>query len=289
MTSRPTCEPKQAVHLLTLVRHPETTANVAHLLQGSTDSPLSVHGQNQLNALVKAIQGGCRSKEGLDEQQETAQAFPSPLFAGVAPTGIWSSPLPRAWKLACGIQKAFEKDEVSADSDGLIALTSRKGLEERSFGDRECSRKGRHVTGFPLSSTPFETPEQWSSRVQKEGRALLTATTADAGTNSHIVTVTHGLWIASFFEHFLGKTVRLPFADNTGVFTLSIEGSRLPFTLHVVCANDTSHLAGIKRQRGGIGSSASDKRQRTLADIWSKKDTDHGVKNENSSMKGGRV
>jgi hypothetical protein len=35
-----------------------------------------------------------------------------------------------------------------------------------------------------------------------------------------------------------------------------------------MCQNDITHLAGLKRQRGGIGSSASDSRQQTLGQLW---------------------
>lgn len=260
--------------LISLIRHAETVANVAHLLQGSTDSPLSVHGQNQVNALVKAIQRG-----RVDSNDRTNGSCP--LLKGVAPTEIWSSPLGRTWKLANAICDALE---ASSDKDATqdehsrrqrrINLVARSGLEEKSFGNRECSRAGKHVSDFPVGVKPMEDAYNWRARVKEEGKAVLeraVAMTSESGTQrSHLVIVSHGLWISCFFDLFLNSSMRPPFADNTGLFTVAIEeGSNDKLT--VICANDTSHLTGLKRQRGGIGSSASDKRQKTLGDMWKKK------------------
>jgi broad specificity phosphatase PhoE len=262
-----TTPPDQAriTHILTLIRHPETVANVAHLLQGSTDSPLSVHGQNQQNALVQAIERNRNLTTGMTESQLKNV---SPLLAGVRPTQILCSPLSRALNLASAIKEAFESEPSLQ-----IPLNARAGLEEKSFGSRECTREGRHVSGFPVGIKPMEDPVRWNERVRQEGKILLDAVTRKTGTNNHLVVVTHGLWISAFFKLFLPNTTRLPFADNTGIFTLAISDDyKYPAKLtRVVCANDTSHLAGLKRQRGGIGSSASDKKQRTLGDMWTKK------------------
>lgn len=39
--------------ILTLIRHGETTGNLNRLLQGVTDSPLTVFGQAQVDALAR--------------------------------------------------------------------------------------------------------------------------------------------------------------------------------------------------------------------------------------------
>jgi broad specificity phosphatase PhoE len=260
---------ESTTHLLTLIRHPETIANVAHLLQGSTDSPLSVHGQNQQNALIKAIENS-GSKNTV-----FGRIGSSPLLEGHRPTLIWSSPLPRALNLANAIKEAFEakSDDTEEEVHRHIPLVARITLEEKSFGNRECSREGRHVLGFPIGIKPSESSLEWSTRVKQEGKLLLDTATSMSESKGHLVVVTHGLWISAFFKQYLPPTLRLPFADNTGVFTLKVdkECDHPSKSLRVLCANDVSHLAGLKRQRGGIGSSASDKRQRTLGDMWTKK------------------
>jgi broad specificity phosphatase PhoE len=195
----------------------------------------------------------------------------------VRPTQIWSSPLPRALDLAKGIKEAFEAhvDSTQESYDPTVLLQVRAALEEKSFGTRECTRQGRHVSGFPMGTKPFESISVWTSRVKEEGREILDTllSQTEEQTRNHIVVVTHGLWISAFFKEFLDDSVRLPFADNTGIFTLAVTRrlDQSPLKFQVICANDTSHLAGLKRQRGGIGSSASDKRQRKLGDMWTKK------------------
>lgn len=259
-TTQTTDTVKPKPHLITLIRHAETVANVAHLLQGSTDSPLSMHGQNQVDALVKSIKASTSTRE---------MPSSSPLTRDFPPTEIWSSPLPRAWKLASAVQGALDAGHPKQEDSLEIKLVPREGLEEKSFGSRECSRSGVHVLGFPVGVKPAEDAVQWRKRVREEGRSVLKrVSSTSAGARTHLVVVSHGLWISCFLDLFLDTATRLPFADNTGVFTLAMDqGSS---NLRVVCANDTSHLIGLKRQRGGIGSSASDKRQRTLGDLWKK-------------------
>jgi broad specificity phosphatase PhoE len=276
MTTSPLAEETSITHYLTLIRHPETVANVAHLLQGSTNSPLSVHGQNQQNALVKAIElgleGDPKSKEQKQQQQQNMLGVEeNPLLSGCCPTQIWSSPLPRALNLAEAIKKAFEL----RSSEEEIPLVVRDGLAEKSFGDKECTKGGKHVSGFPIGSKPSEGRGEWSRRVQIEGLAVVEAMTNNQSKEStHLVVITHGLWLSFFFTKFLKNMKHLPFADNTGIFTIATEKSHKDSSygkFRIVCANNTSHLAGTKRQRGGIGSSASDKKQRTLGDMWPKK------------------
>ncbi|UZJ55123.1 hypothetical protein CBS101457_004443 [Exobasidium rhododendri] len=255
----------RVTHILTLIRHPETVANVAHLLQGSTNSPLSVHGQNQQNALVKAISVSHIKK---DDDVQLERKSETPLLAGIHPTHIMTSPLPRALDLASAIKKACENG-----SDRRISLESRVGLEEKSFGKRENTRAGEHVFGFPVGVKPFEESTAWNDRVKREGMAVLEAATRQTGMRNHVVVVTHGLWLSAFLKIFLAESIRPPFADNTGVYTLAIhDDHKYPAKLsRILSLNDTSHLAGLKRQRGGIGSSASDKNQRTLGDMWTKR------------------
>lgn len=87
--------------------------------------------------------------------------------------------------------------------------------------------------------------------------------------DAHIVVISHGMWINRFLRQVLasdGQT-KLPFTSNTGIFTLTFDGR----AWRLIASNDVSHLVGLKRQRGGIGSSASDKRQRTLESMFAAK------------------
>ena len=269
--------------LLTIIRHPETVANVTHLLQGSTDSPLSVHGQNQQDALVKVIKKNTTTDfQGKEQPGQLVRSGVSPLTSGLSPSAVWSSPLPRAWNLAKAIHEAYFghliiQTRTEGEATSVPPLLPRVGLEEKSFGSKECCRGGLHVPGFPVGVKPFEDPAQWRKRVKQEGNAILQHLQSikdtdqpDDDDHHHLVVVTHGLWISSFMDMFLRRGEHVTFADNTGIFTLALD-SATSSTFRVVCANDTSHLIGVKRQRGGIGSSASDKKQRRLADMWVKK------------------
>lgn len=339
---------RQKRPLLTLVRHPETVANVAHVLQGSTDSPLSVHGQAQLDALCRAVKRAHAAGKGATTSLTTtrqpvepctlAKAPFSPLTQpGAPPTHILVSPLGRTMQLGEGLGRALhearavvsegcesgeEKDpggdspvncEAIEDGRGSNAgkadqhqaslLIVRPDLAERNFGSGEGTRRGTHVAGFPRAQGPREDSARWAQRVRKEAFYIFSllqprkAGSADHGRQStpHVVVVTHGLWIGEFCAIFLPRDERLSFMGNTSILSLvcdvssatpskervhstSSQASAAPPRLSILCASDASHLAGVKRQRGGIGSSASDKRQRTLQTMWSPSRSQRGDK-----------
>lgn len=281
---------------LILVRHGETTSNVAHLLQGTTDSPLTAHGATQVKLLGVAM----------------AAASP-------APTHIFCSPAGRTRSTAQAIVNALAE---SGRAD--IELHPRPNLIEKGFGAKECTRRGVHQTGFPKGSGSAESDIAFEARVRAEGEWLLrfaglwevpsTGTSesdvagpsvprrsasplastsevhrrrsasppAAASTSASavplprcIVVVTHGLWISSFFHLFLPST-SAPFAHNTGRFTI-IASPVLPaahtsmarkgrIRLKLDVANDVSHLVGLRKQ--AVSRGAVDQKQRKLTDLW---------------------
>lgn len=320
--------------LISLVRHPQTLANQALLLQGSTDSDLSPLGQSQLEAL-------CSKWAELHKDQVTL---------------IVSSPLGRTKKLAEGLLQA-----TSSSSTSIIIF--RDGLKERDFGGLESSRKGKHVLGFPKGKGNGETKDRFGKRVKAEGqfwlevacgknsvedlfiegtplvkedqqdidivgkgkRRLEEDDQSNSNTNSplkkqltdslaisrkdltdkpmgnstamafspekgtvdttsisptprtHILIVTHGLWLSTFFYL---NNLKLPFASNTGVYTLSVH-SEVPrnsfsaspketISLKVLKANNVQHLVGIvggngtKKSKGKFAAAGSDPKQKKL-------------------------
>lgn len=311
--------------LLSLIRHPETTANVGHVLQGATDSPLTVNGRQQADRLADAVGEAVRATVGKtkafecdpvvwDVQGGVVRARTvqhSPLVRpGRPPTHILSSPSGRAHTLALAIRSAIltrvadaqsscprsEDDRAKEEAaDEKVAgyevpdLIVRSGLAERSFGKREgqaysrgaLTIKGKYVDPLELVALRSESRDAFHQRVSNEAEHLLSLLSGrnpiePSGVALHIVVVTHGLWIRTFLDVALGRIYQ-PFTQNTGIFTLGLLDSftrnlanppddRIRYGL--VCQNDTSHLTGLKRQRGGIGSSASDKRQQTLKQVW---------------------
>lgn len=269
--------------LLSLIRHPETIANVANIYQGSTDSPLSVHGSNQLRALAKSVATSSTiaaattttiRKTTIAETRIKNQAR-SPLLVDRPPTLILTSPLGRTRALAEALQDAQQQQ-----GNRLVECIVRPGLAERCFGAQEGSSTANRsrVTGFPRGKGPKESDVAWSHRVRTEAEHLksLLATPWDEQVKEkqaqkHIVVVSHGMWINKFLRLVLppDAQTQLPFTSNTGIFTLSCDGQ----VWRLLVSNDTSHLIGLKRQRGGIGSSASDKKQRTLDTMLRPKST----------------
>ncbi|KAL9935000.1 hypothetical protein V8E36_006076 [Tilletia maclaganii] len=89
--------------LLTIVRHGETLANVAHVLQGQTDSPLTARGQAQVLALGKrwrpcprhshqrqegtAGQSEGASTEQHEDRRRCVNGLPAPTLVVSSPTG----------------------------------------------------------------------------------------------------------------------------------------------------------------------------------------------------------
>lgn len=154
--TEPSISSKDDPPLITLIRHPQTLANQAHLLQGSTDSDLSSLGQSQLEALRD-------NWSSLHKDQVTL---------------IISSPLGRTRKLAEALQGAVfqPKDEsLTSTSDGPSTnnIVFRDGLKERDFGGLESSRKGKYVPGFPKGKGSGETKDRFTKRVKEEAQFLL--------------------------------------------------------------------------------------------------------------------
>lgn len=154
--TKPSISSKADPPLITLIRHPQTLANQAHLLQGSTDSDLSPLGQSQLEALRD-------NWSSLHKDQVTL---------------IISSPLGRTVKLAEALQGAVfqRKDEPLtsiSDSPSTNNIVFRDGLKEIDFGGLESSRKGKYVPGFPKGNGSGETKDRFTKRVKEEAQFLL--------------------------------------------------------------------------------------------------------------------
>lgn len=299
--------------LLSLIRHPETIANISHVLQGTTDSPLTVTGQQQARRLSESVANSVNLTWTSENDGQMVNVKPihwifnsdvvrahgntiSPLLVpGRPPTGILSSPAGRARHLAQSIADAIR--DVSTSNDHLAKahkdkkyacpeVTVRDGIVERCFGQREGVVYSRGqvkpvkdiIDPKERLGLQSEPPQVFQQRVKDEFEYLISLL-QDHQNDSippHIIVITHGLWIRTALEIAFGQ-VRQPFTQNTGVFTLALldrptralsvrpEGLNL---FGLVSQNDTTHLIGLKRQRGGIGNMASDRNQQTLQQVW---------------------
>ncbi|SPO29382.1 uncharacterized protein UTRI_04889_B [Ustilago trichophora] len=293
--------------ILTLIRHAETTGNLNRLLQGITDSPVTVFGQAQIDALARTW-----ATTVADDGKQSSPKLDLP-----PPTLIVCSPIGRARKTAEAVHRAcisaphpnagvFEdvlKDGASTRShiaaerhtQAGMALVVDPGLAEKDFGWKESTRGGVHVAGYPKGHGAGESRSDFLQRVHKVGAdwlyaaSSLASTTSNAGngeTVPHIVLVSHGMWISTFLSahpptsitQVSGQPGFLPFAANTGMFCLKVQPSVEEVNKHEIRpitelfrANDIRHLANVKRQKGGIGRGAFDAKQLKLSSFFEKK------------------
>ncbi len=205
------------------------------------------------------------------------------------------------------------------------------GLAERDFGFLESTKGGVAPAGYKRGSGTGEGKNRFEDRVRAVGRRWIqfawqcaltkagtlasssegtpveenpfatpsTQSTPSARTpDVHIILVSHGLWISTFFGLFAGPEARPSFAANTGMFTIELsepgsrlgrvlpnafggpapasrsgsgsDAARLP-SIRLVVTNDVSHLTGVKRQKGGISNMPDDGKQSKLSSFFSPK------------------
>ncbi|SPO28492.1 uncharacterized protein UTRI_04889 [Ustilago trichophora] len=289
--------------ILTLIRHAETTGNLNRLLQGITDSPVTVFGQSQIDALARTWATTLQN----DGNESSSRLNLPP------PTLIVCSPIGRARKTAEAVHRACNSaphsnagvlEHVLTDrsttrshtaaerhNQEALALIVDPGLAEKDFGWKESTRGGVHITGYPKGHGAGESRSEFLQRVQRVGAEWLNAASSLASSDSiadkaakvpHIVLVSHGMWISTFLSahpptcitQVSGQPGFLPFAANTGMFCLKVQpsveavkGETKPIT-ELFRANDTRHLANVKRQKGGIGRGAFDAKQLKLSSFF---------------------
>lgn len=190
---------------LLLVRHGETSLNVARVLQ-PPDTPLSPRGLEQARSLAQRLRL-------------------EPVAA------LWSSDLPRALQTAEAIGWACAQRIVTEPL-----------LQERNFG--ELRGLPYDTLGFdPLAMQEAppggESASAFAARVGRVFDAMLTLARAARGS---VVVVTHGLVIHSLLAHrvALAPGVALPARIANASVTVIEDGA----TPRVVLLDCTAHLAG---------------------------------------------
>ncbi|ODQ52144.1 phosphoglycerate mutase-like protein [Saitoella complicata NRRL Y-17804] len=272
----PKCWPRwpRKAHL-SIIRHAESTGNVAHLLQGRTDAPLTVYGHQQAASLAS-----------------------NSIFSEYPPTKVFASPLQRARHtaeaLVAGLKIADRK--VGRDIMGLEMILDR-GLVERDLGRRENTswKMAKKLPPAEPDNLGGEHKETFKRRVRRcvEQYLRLARELVDRGEeNVHIVVVTHGLFLTEYLwqvEHLVsnycgtnpqGILCDIPPAANASIWTYELEFPapsmgrndwRFAAQMSPARMNNTSHWSGrLERQRGGLGSMAYDKRQKTLDGVFRK-------------------
>lgn len=154
----------QPIGYLILIRHPQTMANAAHLLQGCTDSPLSPLGELQMNALAQWL-----VEEATIRLEATQQADPIASSSRQTsrqtksrgwgwPETIVHSPLGRTTRLAEEIERRFR--QTIAPTPNIESIGSPRNsnaqvsgqLDIDGLGSTESSTEAPSLTSIPSTS-----------------------------------------------------------------------------------------------------------------------------------------
>ncbi|TLD28562.1 hypothetical protein PspLS_03447 [Pyricularia sp. CBS 133598] len=309
---------------LLLIRHGESTDNVAGLLAGSRDAPLTAHG------VIQARRLGQHLVERSAEIGHIAHVF--------------ASDLQRALKTALEVVAAQNKQTRTSNSSTGSARGADPGnqdpgsrqeqldvetlplLREKDFGSREGVAYGKRRRdqdepirtdgdGSPLIKP--ETHDQMTARMETFVRdhlrpLLASRLTAEVGRRAEtVVVVAHGIILNVLIRVLLAQfpdanSARLvddlgsrdPLArpaefsipwrntayaelkvtpcaltqDTRSISATSDKATASPsFDLRVISVNNSRHLDGLKKTRGGIGSAQFDSKQKTMDLFFSRK------------------
>ncbi|KAK4139476.1 histidine phosphatase superfamily [Dichotomopilus funicola] len=285
---------------LFLVRHGETVDNVAGVYAGSRDSPLTAHGVLQARRLGAHLASHARSDESTAQRHggRVTHVFASDLKRAVETAqAIVDAQLARdpVATVAPTVATAVaDGDDQSTESQApILDIVQLPELRERDFGTGEGAKFGADLSKAGMESR--EAMRQRAERFVINHLAPLLRPAADRpGDVGHVVVVAHGLILDSLLRVVLVQFGAVPQEEtrsaswgNTGYAELAarpvpgrpgeMSGNRtaspksspkspsIPHTvLAVVGVNILTHLEGLKKTRGGIGSAKFDKRQRTV-------------------------
>ena len=238
---------------------------------GVRDSPLTAHGILQARRLASHL------------------ATRSALIGSV--THIFSSDLQRAAKTA---QAVIDAQSAPPQGTSSLAIPDREQvrlvkvpeLRERNFGSAEGKR-------FGTPHADAESHEEMRVRAARFlGNQLEHVLTLGVGQRGVVVVVSHGILLNSLLRVLLTRYAPEELArmaasarseylvswSNTGYCELAVRSVATPrppsggtapassprLQLILIGSNMVTHLDGLKKTRGGIGSSQFDSRQRTM-------------------------
>ncbi|MEW6200356.1 MAG: histidine phosphatase family protein [bacterium] len=199
---------------LYIARHGETQWNLDQRIQGSTDIPLSAHGEEQAEALAQRLKS-------------------------VSFDAIYSSDLIRAVRTAEIIKTALTPVRVVQDAR----------LRERNWGSMEGLTWEDIINEHPddlrqiKSGNIDYTPQGGESRLQVINRVLDWLQEISTAENSTILVITHGGTASIILKHAMGidQTVRTPFIVENCALNILLYIQRSYWVVETL--NDTCHLA----------------------------------------------
>jgi len=228
---------------LTLVRHGESTGNVAHKWQGITDASLTNHGMSQAELVGKRL---------------STRQF----------TAIIVSPLKRALHTAEAIHK-YQIVKPPFTTDTRLMEVNMGELEDKNWYSHGLPQ----VEGVPYREQRFpggESRQDAFIRATDFLTELFSKYPAQGPPAKHILIVAHGMFLREM-SNALHSIMKVPWEDirwhNTAVTTFQISPAA---GLELLEKNDTSHLESLRRQKGGIGSAAHSRKQNKITNFFGK-------------------
>ncbi|CAK9779714.1 phosphoglycerate mutase-like protein [Cutaneotrichosporon oleaginosum] len=252
---------------ITIVRHGESTDNLRPVWAGWADAPLSNHGMNQAKAVGAS-------------------------FADIPIDAVFASPLKRAHWTGQQIQLQNKSDPP---------LTVSPLLREQGFGvaeghffagdDVKYVRHPGRTFKFPEGENLGDVRNRANEAIRLFVEDALRESYGATPDSKHLVFVAHGIFNYEFLSAFLTRRPEgidshwaYKGMTNTGWTRLHVgyageaTGQPLdydnlpglpPLTVEILATDVTTHLEGVERQGGGIGSSGFDEKQQEIRAFFS--------------------
>jgi broad specificity phosphatase PhoE len=180
-------------------------------------------------------------------------------------THVLCSDLIRAYRTALAI--ATHHPSLSVTADKLLREQDLGGLEGKSWLRTRISVP-KNASGAHASSSKGESKVAMKERAKLAWSWILEQTDLPLPTNDKfVVVVSHGIFLDALFsgicEFYGSRRPPSVFWVNTGYVKFSVNTVRIP-CFKVECTNETRHLNGLLRQKGGIGSSKYNPSQKNM-------------------------
>ncbi|KIY63913.1 phosphoglycerate mutase-like protein [Cylindrobasidium torrendii FP15055 ss-10] len=204
----------------------------------------------------------------MNQAKAVGESFSSTKF-----TSIYTSDLQRAYSTA---QAIFERQPAPTPP-----LVTSELLREQHFGEAEGTSFVKRI--FPdvnLSDRSARFPggesknDLWERAERVLDEILLPLLDSDTGETSRIAVVSHGLFIKEMIYALIARDLRQhdPITKglrNTAWARVLVDRKdRGKLLVHLSEFNRHEHLGNVVRQKGGIGSSAHDAKQKSIRDFF---------------------
>lgn len=261
---------------VTFIRHGESTDNLKPVWAGWADAPLSNHGMNQARALGEA-------------------------FVSTSLTTIWTSPLQRAFATAQALYDAqpqpkppflissLLKEQHFGAAEGkryLLRQHPDKSLEDHFASGQYPVLFKRHQK-FPDGESLDDLRARAEQAIDELVLPHVAQATQTDTQDVHLALVSHGLCISEMVAALLRKNQgRIPHGDYRGLMNTAwhrvvvqvmgqnsvevreVSEEKPALVVEITAVNRHEHIDTLKRQKGGIGSSAHDPKQQDIRDFF---------------------